>query len=389
MYLKSNNINECCGCRACAEICPPKCISMEEDSEGFLYPAVDTKKCVSCGLCERVCPQSRVISKSADTAIVRIGVRKENKDASASGGAFAAICEQLMLDEYIVFGVIFDANFNVLHTAASTKRDCESFKKSKYVLSNTNGSYEKVSKYLLEGKKVLFSGTPCQCSALLQYIETKRIDRTNLLVVDLICHGAPNQAVFDSYRAELERNHSHKLTKYSFRNKEPIRGIVNSRTAEYKTDNNRRYLVTPRNDPFLKGYYSRLFYRPSCAECRFAKPDRVSDITLGDAWGIEKNVPHWNSLEGVSLVIANTEKGKNIVEKLNDNMDLLPSSIQWAKENNQQLSIPTQMHAKRDMFFELWNKDRKCFSQAVKLATKRNMLIRVKNRIKCMVEKLK
>ena len=47
---------KCCGCNACFNVCPKQAISMEYDSEGFLYPKIDNEKCIKCGLCLKVCP---------------------------------------------------------------------------------------------------------------------------------------------------------------------------------------------------------------------------------------------------------------------------------------------------------------------------------------------
>lgn len=47
---------DCCGCSACASVCPKGAIAMFPDIEGFLYPVVDAGKCVGCEVCLRVCP---------------------------------------------------------------------------------------------------------------------------------------------------------------------------------------------------------------------------------------------------------------------------------------------------------------------------------------------
>ena len=85
--------SKCCGCSACASICPKQCIQMKPDDEGFLYPIVDTDNCISCDLCVNICPS--INSVSSETALngVLTGYVVQNKDKdilkeSTSGGFF-------------------------------------------------------------------------------------------------------------------------------------------------------------------------------------------------------------------------------------------------------------------------------------------------------------
>ena len=274
---------------------------------------------------------------------------------SSSGGAFTVLYEYAINHGYIVYGVKFDEYFKVVHSRATTIEECKEFRKSKYVLSDLKDIHGKVEADLRNGISVLFSGTPCQCAGLLNYLSLKHVDTVNLLMVDIICHGAPNQQIFDQYKLENQKRTSDDWFRFRFRFKGKYAKSreVNSRSAEitYKSGNFQYKTIS--NDPFLKGYYSRLFYRKSCAECPFANPERISDITIGDAWGIENVKPEWNSVEGVSLVLFNTEKGLRLIPEFQNKMEWVESNIQWAVENNSQLGKPTEMHKNRDLFFKL------------------------------------
>ena len=378
MYLVSNNKAECTGCRACVEVCPQKCITMQGDKEGFLYPVIDTESCVSCGLCKDVCPTTKKMH--AETAkIAFAGVhRSENICFStSSGGAFAALCQILIPEGYIVYGVKWTDDFQVVHDVAYTVEECCAFSKSKYVLSNTNDCFSSVENNLKSGKKVLFSGTPCQCAALYSYLAAKHIKTDELMVVDIICHGAPSQKTFDKYIAEIGL-----LDSYEFRNKRPINGVVNSRSAHLVFRDGTSRTVKQATDPFLRAYYGRLFYRPSCGACQYASINRVSDITLGDAWGIEQIYPEWKSSEGVSLVLLNSEKSKIILKKLQQLMELREVDIKWAENTNEQLRVPTSFHTRRKVFFD--NIDKTSFSTAVSKA----MSIPLHQRILRKVERI-
>lgn len=342
--------SECTGCRACVEICPKHCITMVADEEHFVYPVIDESICIDCHRCEKVCPLKECEFNEIQTA--EVGVHsKEEVFRSASGGAFWALCQILIPLGYAVAGVKWTDNFHVVHDIAYTLYDAQSFRKSKYVMPDTNGIFLKIKNLLQKGEKVMFTGSPCQVAACKKIIGSHE----NLLLVDLVCHGAPNQDVFNKYIEYLEKKHCGNLELFEFRQKTPINGVVNSRSARYII-NGHEWIVGINNDPFLKGYYSRLFYRPSCATCHFASPHRVGDITIADAWGCNAIYPDLNDLTGASLILYNSSKGLNLKELLNVHMNLKSVDVQWAIDSNQQLKNPTLFHKNRVKFFNKMNK---------------------------------
>lgn len=365
---------ECSGCRACVEICPRKCIKMIKDEEGFVYPLIDENSCVNCHRCENVCPQKKCIYNEIKDAVVGVHT-KEEVFKSASGGAFWALCQILMPQGYVVAGVQWDNNFKVVHNIAYTQDEAQAFRKSKYVMSDTNGIYSKVKKILKDGHKVMFTGSPCEVAACKQYIG----DNENLLLVDLICHGAPNQDVFNKEIEYIENKFNGRLQSFEFKQKAPVNGIVNSRSARYIVDG-KEHIVCIQDDPFLKGYYSRLFYRPSCGTCHFARPQRVGDITIADAWGVNKIYPQYNDLSGTSLILFNTLKGVSVKESLSKIMNLHLVSKEWAVSSNMQLCKPTSMHKKRDVFFD--NLKTVGLENSVELALKVPLWNRMRNFLK-------
>lgn len=359
---------ECTGCRLCAEVCPKQCIQMKKDNEGFVYPVIDESVCIDCRKCVKTCPSNRTGYNQPLTLKAGVHTPPEVK-ASASGGAFWALCQILIPQGYVVAGAAWDDNFHVVHKIAYTLEEAQAFRKSKYVASNTTGIYKQVKSLIKEGRKVLFTGTPCLVAACKNYIG----ENENLLFVDLICHGVPNQEIFDKEVSHLESKHGGKLQSFSFKQKEPVYGIVNSRSAEY-TINDKTYRVVPKNDPYLQGYYSRLFYRPSCGNCHYSQFARVGDITIGDAWDIEKIYNDLNSLSGVSLVLFNTSKGLNLLSAMQDYMDMRTVTSEWAVKANAQLREPTTMHKNRSLFFEHF--ERKSFENNVAKCTHKSIIQR-------------
>lgn len=386
MYLNSGHKSECYGCKACIEVCPKNCISVSEDNEHFSYPVVDNRECINCHLCEKACPYGKQIFNNKDSCEVWVGRHISNDVIfnSSSGGAYTAIYKTLLSENYIFYGVRWDEGFKVIHDSAQTEEECEKFRKSKYVLSDTNHVFAKIEENLLENEKVCFSGTPCQCAALISFLNTKKVSMDSLTVVDIICHGAPNQYVFDRYIEEkIGRQENYQGYSFRFKNKIPYCGKINSRSAEIKSAQGESLILDATNDSFLKGYYGRLFYRPSCGICAFARPERVSDITIGDAWHIEKSFPEWNSLEGVSLMLLNTQKGKDLFEKFRSFMDVKQMSIEWAVKTNAQLSEPTHMHRGRKKFFR--KIDSGGFKDSVDFAMNDNFILSIAKKIKRVI----
>ena len=198
--IKILDKKDCCGCNACVQKCPKHCITMKEDKEGFLYPNVDENVCIDCHICEKVCP---VLNQNMERMPLNVYVGKnpneEIRIKSSSGGLFTMLAEQVIDDIGVVFGATFNEKWTVVHDYVETKEGLAKFRGSKYVQSNIGNSFKKAMDFLNEGRKVLFSGTPCQIAGLKNYL---RKDYDNLITVDFICHGVPSPGVFRTYLQE-------------------------------------------------------------------------------------------------------------------------------------------------------------------------------------------
>ncbi|MDD3892696.1 MAG: Coenzyme F420 hydrogenase/dehydrogenase, beta subunit C-terminal domain [Bacteroidales bacterium] len=211
---------DCCGCAACYNVCPVKCIEMRADSEGFLYPFVNTELCIECGLCLQVCPfinpGVRVKDPDAYAAINKDEFIRMN---SSSGGVFSTLAESIIVAGGVVFGARWDSEWGVKHDFTETLEGVAAFRGSKYLQSRIGDSYVRAKDFLDAGRKVLFSGTPCQIAGLKRFL---RKEYTELLAVDVICHGTPSPKVFQSYLAQLVKDKTSKsseIRNISFRHK--------------------------------------------------------------------------------------------------------------------------------------------------------------------------
>lgn len=353
-YIDIKNPYECCGCRACADACHKSCIEMVEDVEGFVYPKINTDLCVKCGKCKSVCPilHDNKNMSNDQVAYAYVSANNETVMRSSSGGGFSLIMDGVAaaFSDYVIIGAAFDG-IEVKHRFATDRASSEIFKKSKYIQSNTSGIYKIAKEYLMQNKTVLFSGTPCQVAALKNFLGR---DYKNLITVDIVCHGVPNQNCFLEYVSDMEKRYKEKITAIEFRNKRDFDGIKpNPRTIKLTFDNGYCMDLDIQESEFLYAYYTGLIYRPSCETCKFACSNRPGDITLGDYWGIEKVHPELNSLRGVSLVRFNTEKGKLFIDSFKKNGIFIETEWSFACAENHQLSFPAKPHRNRNKFFRL------------------------------------
>lgn len=295
--------SRCCGCTACAGVCPVQCISMNADSEGFKYPIADTNICISCGKCEQVCPMTTSMQDSQKLAYaVRV---QQYESESSSGGVFSALAERILSDGGVVFGAAFDEKLKLRHLKVNDRSVLGQLRGSKYVQSDILGVYQQVQDELSDGNRVLFSGTPCQIAGLKNFLDK---DYPELFTVDLACHGVPSPEVWSRYLREKGED----LIYVNFRDK-------SSGWRKYQiayTYKDRIEKVRFDRDPYMQLFLQNISLRPSCYDCAFRNGGNCSDVTLGDFWAISDVCPQMNDGRGVSAVIVNTPKGMSFINEL-------------------------------------------------------------------------
>lgn len=337
----------CCGCGACAQICPKQCISLKEDKEGFLYPAVDNSSCIDCGLCERVCP---VINQNEpQKPVVTLAAANSDESvrlASSSGGIFTLLAEKTIDNGGVVFGAAFDENWDVKHICIDSKRELPKLRGSKYVQSIIGNCYKEAKAYLSAGKEVLFSGTPCQIAGLKRFLHK---EYKNLKTVDVVCHGAPSPMVWRMYLDEVNSMYNiAQITDIKFRDK--TEGWKNfSLSIKYKDKEGaeKTFRETLNENVFMRCFLSNLSLRPSCYACPARNGKSGSDITLADLWGAENICPESDDDKGVSLVLLrNKEFSLPGFEK---------KEIEYSKAvmYNPSIESDVALPDKRDRFFRL------------------------------------
>lgn len=223
---------DCCACGACLNICKNQAITMKEDEYGYVYPVIDYKKCSNCGMCKRVCmfQKERKLNSPLETYAA---VSKDNnlRMNSSSGGIFASLATFILEKGGIVCGAAFSNDLKVNHLIIEEKSQIYKLQGSKYVQSNIKNTFTDVRRFLLQGKVVLYSGTPCQIDGLYGFLQK---EYKNLITIDIICHGVPNNRMFLEYIKEIEKDKDQTIKQFNFRDKSLGWGINGSAMVKKK-----------------------------------------------------------------------------------------------------------------------------------------------------------
>jgi len=344
------NKKDCSGCTACKNVCPSNAITMQPDSEGFLYPVIDGKICTNCGLCRDICPFINSESlKNGGQQNCYSCVHKDEEvlKASTSGGAFTALSDYILENGGVVYGADFDEDFNVCHSRAISKAQRDRQRISKYSQSDLKDTFVRVKNDLKNGLTVLFVGTPCQVAGLKAYLP--RHLTANLYLCDLICHSIPSPLIWQQYKAWQEAKHGGKMSRVMFRSK---------RHPWTRTNSNRGFSFEINGEMYEDNIFYDLFFkvgtimRPSCANCKFTSQSRVGAITIADYWGIEEYSPQTYTPLGVSVVLANNPKGEKLVYHMKQRANIHQRDIAEQLKHQKRLSEPVKYPHYREEFWQ-------------------------------------
>ncbi len=345
--IQIDNKKDCCGCGACAARCPKQCITLQSDEEGFLYPKVDIFTCIDCGLCEKVCPMIHPHSneENQQKAYAAINPDDEVRLQSSSGGVFTILAEQVLTEGGVVFGARFDEQWQVVIDYTEHVEGLAAFRGSKYVQARTGNSYQQCERFLKAGRKVLFSGTPCQVSGLHRFL---RKSYSQLITVDFICHGTPSPLVWGKYLQEVVEagkqaigDHSYRVQRLGWKR---YKGRIENNVSEGLS------LCFPKDDShYMRAFLSDLILRPSCATCPAKEGRSHADLTIADLWGAGQILPEMDDNKGTSLLFVNTIEGEQFLQQL----PLRSREInkQQAVSYNSAYLKSVVMHPKREEFF--------------------------------------
>lgn len=340
MDIKNINLiahGDCTGCGACASICPTNAIRMEYDADGFLFPQIDETKCVHCGKCYTACPTVKSVQHHDVPQSYAAWADDETRLKSSSGGMFTKLAEAVFAENGVVFGAVFTDDFSaVYHTMAENEEQLAPQRSSKYVQSETRDAYRQAKEMLDSGRKVMYTGCPCQIAGLYNYLGK---DYDNLLTVDLVCHGANSVKAYHSFLRELTGGGE--IESINFRDKKNFEWSTSM--AVYMKNGDVKKAIWDHND-WNEAFKGGLVSRENCSHCPYGRKERISDLTLGDCWQVHRINPTYDDRKGTSLVLVNTEKGRQMLDKIREELKLCAEVPldEVAKYNGQLLFPPLQ-----------------------------------------------
>ena len=338
----------CSGCGACLTVCPREAITMMPGTLGSLYPRIEEEKCIHCGKCLRVCSFRESVSGNRPRNVyAALGRRDELVKNSASGGVFASVADECLAAGVPVAGAVMtweDGQADVYHVLASSAQELPQIQGSKYVQSRAWDCYGSVLRALASGKTVLFSGTPCQVAAVRKLTG----DPENLVTMDLICHGVPSLQSLNESAAILAGRLGGKVEQLIFRDKSRGKQFW-ARVHTRRGKHSRQWYLRARSFPFYQMFLEGSIYRESCYRCPYAATERISDITIGDYWGVRQF--HGEQIrrgempdrQDWSCVLVNTEKGQTFLARYGTSLQLYESHMEWVAANNGQLNRPSPL----------------------------------------------
>lgn len=339
--------DKCSGCSACLNACAKGAISMVADRDGFLQPMIDTEKCIDCGLCEKSCPVVTPLDNHNSKEPPALAMwHNVDRTVSSSGGAFSAMARTILKHGGVVFGAAYDPFPTLKHIAIDTIEGLDRLRGSKYMQSDLGDCFKQVRQLLRDGKEVMFCGTPCQVAGLRTYLHK---DYGNLLIVDLACHGVPSNAVFSSYIKKLENRLTEAeeniaIQNYEFRRREGwgFSPTISTAMSSYQK-------VYGVNELYMSAFDKSALFRESCYTCPYAQFPRVGDCSIADFWGIGRHgIPFRHDvMKGVSLILVNSERGKNAVSEMEDCF-VEVRTLKEALVENHNLRATSPRYAKRD-----------------------------------------
>lgn len=294
---------------------------------------------------------------------------------SSSGAIFSLLANEVLEKKGIVYGVAMNASCTEAEYIGITeKQDLEKLLGSKYLQAKIKNIFKNVRENLVLNRLVLFTGTGCQINGLKKFLQK---DYKNLICVDIICHGVPSSALWKEYVGYMENKMQGKMEKVNFRCKD--QGWENFGMKEYGSS--KEVYISKSKDPYMQMFLSDFCLRPSCYECK-AKTLRLSDLTIGDCWGIDTIAPEMNDSKGTSLVIVRTNQGEKIFNRLISKSSVKVMEVEYddaTKENPAEFRSVYRPKERETFFIDMKKMD---FEELRKSYLSLPIKQRIKNAIK-------
>lgn len=362
----------CSGCGACHNICPLGAIKMNADKNGFLFPEVIQSKCNHCGMCDSVCPHlNSHHDRMGHSPDVWLYASKDDKakKRSASGAAFYELAKKTIEEGGGVIGCVWNDSLEAEHMITDSLEGIVRMQGSKYVQSDTKMCYVEMMNALKAGKRVLFSGTPCQVSAASNMVlhDKKGQLREQLTTVGVLCHGVSAPEAWESCKRWMSQKEGSRLIDVNFRDKSK-EGYKKSYCRYEYESGSIVYLPTylPSSTYMEATIVYNLALRNSCNHCDCKGITSAVDLIIGDWYAECKG----EGKLGTSCIIAFTEQGKKTINQYLEGVRCF--NYEEILEHNGLIEKSVIKSPKRDKFLEdlndeIWENVEKYYPPKYKL----------------------
>lgn len=348
--VSRETVPNCTGCSACQNACNLNAIEMVADKEGFVYPQVDNEKCIQCGKCVKSCPSLQnfcVLNHFEPEVYAAWNKNTEIRILSTSGGVFTALAETVITKGGYVAGAFYDEGFRICHGVVNRMDEISRLRQSKYAQSWIGNTFRTIRKLLKDGKTVLFCGTPCQSAGLQQFLGKEYV---NLYCCDFICRGVISPKVYAKFLKDMHPSDADRLSCVHFKNKDYG---WNRFSTKLTFEDGSVYHKDRNDDYYMRGYLRHnLYMRPSCHQCQYKTLPRISDVSLGDFWGIGRYDSSLDNENGTSVVLVNSEKGRKLLALSLEKLVLHKRSLEEVVAGNGCLLNVAAPGKYRTYFFE-------------------------------------
>lgn len=335
----------CTGCGACAQSCTKQAIQIVEDKEGFFVPQVDPAKCIDCGLCEKRCHVLNRPEQDLSRQKTYAVINNEDRKKSSSGGAFSMFARYVLSKGGVVFGAAYNPFPTLKHISIESLDELDRLRGSKYVQSEMGDTYKQVKELLKSDRMILYTGTPCQIGGLYAYLGGKRYEG-QLITLDLVCHGVPNQVIFKAYLNKLEKEKGMRAVDFRFRNFDSW-SIV---PAIKCLDDKKWHLLNQETNTYMIAFFRKSIFREGCYNCQYSNMNRIGTFTIADYWGVGSQGIKFkkNVAAGVSLVIDNCGSMQSMMPELEKLAYIEERPLNECRAKNHNLNAPSERPASRD-----------------------------------------
>lgn len=384
--IKINIDMECYGCGVCVKSCPRKCIKLQENDKGFFKANIDESMCIGCNICDRYCIAShknRHDQLHAIKAMYGYNLDPQKRNDGTSGGVFYEIATNFLREGALVCGCVWDEKWNPVHVLTDKIEIVEKMQRSKYAQSDIYEVLDPIKVALEAGNKVLFSGTPCQISALKKYVGAP----DNLFCVGLVCHGVASRKVWQKYISVLKEKYGN-IKKIRMREKNGIPWEKLSLYLEFE-DGRTLILSKPENGQFMQAFQERLFVSERCMTCQFKGDSIEADIIIGDGWGQNETVKSMEDGKGISCILLLTNRGVELWDKVKSNFLTHDTTTETIVRGNSRLISPARRNKRSEKFYDNVDAGKKVDETLIeKYLYKNSFEAKLKKTIKSIIKKI-